>query len=82
MGIVGGVPLLDLADVEDSSADVDMNVVLTGAGNFVEVQGTAEGATFARHELDAMLALAEDGVLRIVEQQRELLADPPTPRTD
>ena len=82
VGIVGGVPLLDLAYVEDSSADVDMNVVMTGAGNFVEVQGTAEGATYARQELDAMLALAEDGVLRIVEQQRQLLADPPAPRID
>ena len=80
VGIVGGVPVLDLAYVEDSSADVDMNVVMTGSEKFVEVQGTAEGATFARGELEAMLALAEDGILKIVERQRQLLADPPAPR--
>jgi ribonuclease PH len=80
VGIVGGVPLLDLAYVEDSTADVDLNVVMTGTENFVEVQGTAEGATFARGELDAMLALAEGGILQIVERQRQLLEDPPAPR--
>ena len=58
VGIVEGVPLLDLEYVEDSACDTDMNVVMTGAGHFVEVQGTAEGAAFTRKELDALLALA------------------------
>ena len=58
VGIVGGTPMLDLPYVEDAGADVDMNVVMTGAGRFVEVQGTTEGAAFSRTELDALLALA------------------------
>jgi ribonuclease PH len=59
VGIVGGVPLLDLDYVEDSACDTDMNVVMTGAGHFVEVQGTAEGAAFSRAEMDRLLQLAE-----------------------
>jgi ribonuclease PH len=80
VGIVGGTPMLDLPYVEDAGAEVDMNVVMTGAGSFVEVQGTAEGAAFARTELDALLALAEKGISEIAAIQRELLATPPAPR--
>src|SRR6476469_5075519 len=61
VGIVDAVPMLDLAYVEDSKAEVDMNVVMTSTGKFVEVQGTAEGAAFSRSELDTLLALAEGG---------------------
>ena len=61
VGIVDGVPLLDLDYAEDSSCDTDMNVVMTGAGGFVEVQGTAEGAPFSRAEFDALIALAQRG---------------------
>ena len=57
-----------------------MNVVMTGEGRFVEVQGTAEGAAFSRRELDDLLALAEHGIAQILELQREVLADPPPPR--
>jgi len=80
VGIVGGTPMLDLPYVEDAGADVDMNVVMTGAGSFVEVQGTAEGAAFSRTELDALLALAESGISRIADLQRQVLAAPPAPR--
>jgi ribonuclease PH len=80
VGIVGGVPMLDLPYTEDSTAEVDMNVVMTGSGNFVEVQGTAEGATFARTELDELLALAEKGVAELVSLQRDVLAAPPVAR--
>ena len=80
VGIVGGTPLLDLPYVEDSTAEVDMNVVMTGAGSFVEVQGTAEGAAFSRAELDALLDLAEAGIADITKLQAEVLAIPPTPR--
>jgi ribonuclease PH len=73
VGIVGGVPVLDLDYVEDSSAEVDMNVVMTGAGEFVEVQGTAEQAPFGRARLDEMLRLAESGVRRLVGLQRRAL---------
>ena len=71
VGVVGGQPMLDLPYVEDSSADVDMNVVATGAGRFVEVQGTGEEATFDRSELDALLDLALGGIAEIAERQRE-----------
>ncbi len=80
VGIVGGSPVLDLPYVEDVDAGVDMNVVMTGAGSFVEVQGTAEGAAFTRVELDALLALAESGIAEIMGIQRELVATPPPPR--
>jgi len=73
VGIVGGVPALDLNYVEDSTAEVDMNVVMTGAGEFVEVQGTAEQVPFGRARLDAQLALAEVGIRRLVALQRRAL---------
>jgi ribonuclease PH len=74
VGIVAGEPMLDLNYGEDSAADVDMNVVMTGAGEFVEVQGTAEHTPFDRGRLDALLALAESGVRRLVGLQRQALA--------
>jgi ribonuclease PH len=73
VGIVDGVPLLDLAYDEDSRAEVDMNVVMTGAGRFVEVQGTAEAEPFDRSALDAMLALAGGGIERLIGIQREIV---------
>jgi ribonuclease PH len=73
VGIVEGTPLLDLEYVEDSACDTDMNVVMTGAGGFVELQGTAEGATFSRAEMDALLALAGKGIGELVVAQRDAL---------
>ena len=80
VGIIDGVPLLDLPYEEDSRADTDMNVVMTGAGHFVEVQGTAEQTAFTRAELDALLDLASGGIARIHDAQRSLLATPPAAR--
>ena len=80
VGVVGGVPLLDLDYVEDAGADVDMNVVMTGAGGFVEVQGTAERSPFDRTALDALLDLAGSGITQLLELQRTVLAEPPAPR--
>jgi ribonuclease PH len=80
VGLIDGVPLLDLPYEEDSRADTDMNVVMTGAGHFVEVQGTAEQAAFTRDELNALLDLAGSGIARIHEAQRALLAQPLAPR--
>ena len=77
VGIVDGVPVLDLPYVEDSRAEVDMNVVMTSEGRFVEVQGTAEGQPFTRGELDSVLGLAEKGIREIVDLQREMVAEPP-----
>jgi ribonuclease PH len=74
VGVVGGRPVLDLDYVEDSTAEVDMNVVMTGAGAFVEVQGTAEQAPFGRDRLEALLALAEAGIRDLVALQRRALA--------
>jgi ribonuclease PH len=74
VGMIGGVPMLDLNYSEDSKAGVDMNVVATGKGRFVELQGTAEGATFSDEEMNAMLALARAGIAKLVEAQREVLA--------
>jgi len=74
VGIVGGQPVLDLEYSEDSQAETDMNVVMNGAGAFIEVQGTAEGHAFHRHELDAMLKLAEQGIKELMQKQREALA--------
>ena len=71
VGVVAGVPLLDLKYDEDSKAGVDMNVVCTGDGRFVEVQGTAEGAAFTRDEMDALLSLAARGLERLFAAQRE-----------
>ena len=74
VGIVQGIPMLDLEYVEDSACDTDMNVVMTGAGHYVEVQGTAEGAAFSRKEMDTLLALAEKGITELVGlQTRSLL---------
>jgi len=70
VGVVGGVPMLDLAYDEDSRAEVDMNVVKTGDGRFVEVQGTAEGPPFERRALDALMELADAGIQQLVEMQR------------
>jgi ribonuclease PH len=80
VGIVDALPCVDLDYSEDSRAEVDMNVVMTGEGRFVEVQGTAEGVAFSRGELDDLLGLAESGISRIFALQRELLAVPPLPR--
>jgi ribonuclease PH len=80
VGIVDAVALLDLEYVEDSRAAVDMNVVMTGSGRLVEVQGTAEGAPFSRSELDALLDLATTGIEELVAAQRAVLATPPGPR--
>lgn len=77
VGVVDGTPMLDLPYVEDSAAEVDMNVIMDGAGNFIEVQGTAEGAVFDRGRLDAMLDLAAAGIADLTEAQRGLLAVPP-----
>jgi len=77
VGIVGGRTLLDLAYDEDSQAMVDMNVFMTDAGRFVELQGTAEAAPFDRRELEALLALAEDGIRRLFEVQRAALGPSP-----
>jgi ribonuclease PH len=74
VGIVEGTPLLDLEYTEDSACDTDMNVVMTDAGHFIEVQGTAEGVAFTRREMDALLALAEKGIGELVQLQREALA--------
>jgi ribonuclease PH len=73
VGIVDGTPLLDLEYTEDAACDTDMNVVMTGAGGFVEVQGTAEGASFSRAEMDALLALAAKGIGELVAAQRAAL---------
>jgi ribonuclease PH len=81
VGVVDGVAVLDLEYVEDSRAEVDMNVVMTASGTFVEVQGTAEGMTFSRAELDAMLVLAEGGIADLVAAQRDMVAEPPAPRS-
>lgn len=73
VGIVDGEPILDLCYHEDSGADVDMNVVMTGSGNIVEVQGTAEGETFSRKEMDKLIDLAQKGIDKIITMQREIL---------
>ncbi|HEV7857602.1 MAG TPA: ribonuclease PH [Pyrinomonadaceae bacterium] len=73
VGIVSGVPLLDLKYDEDSRAAVDMNVVCTGEGNFIEVQGTAEGAPFTRAEMDQLLELARHGIEHLIGVQRDAL---------
>jgi ribonuclease PH len=80
VGVVDAVSYLDLEYSEDVRAEVDMNVVMTGSGRFIEVQGTAEGLPFTRDELDALLALAQSGIEQIFDLQRELLAEPPPPR--
>ena len=74
VGIYEGVPILDLDYAEDSACGTDMNVVMTGSGGFVEVQGTAEGAPFSRAEADALLSLAEGGIAELIAQQRRALS--------
>jgi ribonuclease PH len=81
VGIVDGQAVLDLPYPEDSTADVDFNVIMTGSVQLIEVQGTAEGATFSRGQLDQLLDLAEGGITSITKAQREALAEPPSPRT-
>ena len=73
VGIVDGTPLLDLEYIEDAACDTDMNVVMTGAGGFVEVQGTAEGAAFSRDEMGALLGLADKGIRELIAAQRKAL---------
>ena len=73
VGVHQGTPILDLDYAEDSSCGCDMNVVMTGAGNFVEVQGTAEGETFGRAQLDELLALADRGIRELIAEQRRAL---------
>ena len=73
VGVYGHVPVLDLDYAEDSTCETDMNVVMTGSGGFVEVQGTAEGAPFSRQELDALLAAARSAIEVLVAKQRAAL---------
>jgi ribonuclease PH len=73
VGIVSGTPILDLAYVEDSSAEVDMNIVCTGAGRFIEIQGTAEREPFTREQMNEMLAMAEKGINELFQIQRTAL---------
>ncbi|MFN7196295.1 MAG: ribonuclease PH, partial [Hylemonella sp.] len=68
-----GRPVLDLDYAEDSASDTDMNVVMTGAGHYIEVQGTAEGTAFSRREMDTLLALAEQGIAELVRLQNAAL---------
>jgi ribonuclease PH len=80
VGIIDAVAMLDLEYTEDVRAEVDMNVVMTSSGRFIEVQGTAEGMAFTRSELDDLLGLAEHGIAEILERQAALLETPPAPR--
>jgi ribonuclease PH len=73
VGIVDGTPLLDLKYDEDSRAEVDMNVVCTGDGRFIEVQGTAEGSPFTREQMDNLLELAKKGIAELVQLQRQAI---------
>jgi ribonuclease PH len=73
VGIVQGTPLLDLEYTEDAACDTDMNVVMTASGHYVEVQGTAEGAAFSRAEMDALLALADQGIRELITLQQAAL---------
>jgi ribonuclease PH len=73
VGVIGGTPMLDLAYEEDSRADVDMNIIKTSDGRFIEVQGTAEAQPFSRAELDALLALADTGIATLIARQRDVV---------
>jgi len=75
VGVIGGVPMLDLAYEEDSRADVDMNIVKTGDGRFIEIQGTAEGPPFERGALDDLMALGDKGIRELVTLQRTIIGD-------
>ncbi|MFV0524077.1 MAG: ribonuclease PH [Acidimicrobiales bacterium] len=81
VGIIDGECRLDLPYAEDAGAEVDMNIVMNGSGDFIEVQGTAEGAAFGRNQLNTLLDLAGAGIARIVELQREAVAEPPAARS-
>ena len=81
VGVVGGVPLLDLDYAEDSGCDTDMNVVMTGAGGFVELQGTAEGTPFTQAEMDALVTLAASGIRELIAAQKTALATLPPAAT-
>jgi ribonuclease PH len=76
VGIVNGETLLDLCYEEDSNADVDMNVVMTGVGEFVEIQGTAEASTFTREQLNEFLILAEKGIQSLIVEQKKYTKEP------
>ena len=80
VGIIDGVPMLDLEYTEDVRAETDMNVVMTSGGAFVEVQGTAEGAPFTKDELQELLGLAEHGIAQLLEMQQSIVSNPPAPR--
>jgi ribonuclease PH len=82
VGMVHGEPMLDLDYSEDAGAEVDMNVVMTSEGKFAEVQGTAEGMTFSRGQLDSLLGLAEGGIATILAEQQRILAVAPAKRTN
>jgi ribonuclease PH len=73
VGVVDGEPLLDLAYDDDSRAEVDMNIVKTGSGQFIEVQGTAEGLPFGRDSLNTLLDLADHGIKQLVEKQKAIV---------
>jgi ribonuclease PH len=75
VGIYRGVPVLDLDYAEDSDCDTDMNVVMTGKGGLIEVQGTAEGETFSRQELNGLLDLAAEGIRQLIEVQKAMLGE-------
>jgi ribonuclease PH len=75
VGIIDGEPVLDLNYSEDSTAEVDMNIVMTGKGRFVEVQGTAEGAPFSKTQMEGLIALAKQGIEELIEMQRKLVGD-------
>ena len=75
VGIVEGIPVLDLEYVEDSGADVDMNVVMTGRGDFVEIQGTGEKSVFSRQDLDILLGLAQKGIQELIALQKNILEE-------
>jgi ribonuclease PH len=75
VGIVEGCPLVDLCYTEDAAAKVDMNLVMTGQGKFVEIQGTGESAPFSPEELNALIELGKNGILRLIEKQKEVLGD-------
>ena len=75
VGVVGGLPMLDLAYDEDSRADVDMNIIKTGDGRFIEIQGTAEGPPFERQALDDLMALGDKGIKELVALQRAIVGD-------
>ncbi|MFZ0668038.1 MAG: ribonuclease PH [Acidimicrobiales bacterium] len=80
VGVVDATPMLDLDYSEDARAEVDMNVVMTGSGKYIEVQGTAEGMPFTAGELEEMLSLARLGIDELIGAQKQVLAEPPKPR--